>query len=637
MTFSFVRFLFYSILWSAAAGIANGSFQIFSRPYWFHSTTDRLVYLITLAVSYAAAGTVPGILAGAGGALAAGRRRRSAGRNGHRLEAVAAAVVTAALWGGFSLHRFHVRRFFSAEGWAVNILILAAAILLLSIAVATVKKRPAASRFFSAAVFCLVALFALSALIGGATRRLRDGADGRWNVLLIAIDTLRADRLSCYGNPRSTSPAIDRLAGEGILFADAVSPAPFTQPSGAALLTGLSPGSAGVVNHPNRLPPDRTTLAERFRDAGYRTAFANPHPLLTPAWGFEQGFDEYRYIHKPSRFDATLLATLLDRFRLRRPRVGYRADRVTDYALELLHREEGRPFFLYIHYLDPHFEYTPPRPFDRIFAARGETPVLMDERFPDGRRHIFDLEPDLDKVRQSVELYDGEIAYTDREIGRLLAALDEAGLSEKTLVAITSDHGENLGEQGLFFAHTHLLYDPTQRIPLLLRLPGRLPAGRIVDEQVTLIDVAPTLLRIAGVGALPGPEGTDLTPLVDGTGLPERPAFAENGRTIVGSGEQENPRWYVEGDAGKWRMVRTGRWKLIRIPKETGPVYELYDLWADPGETDDLADERSEVVQRWAPSLEAWVARVEGTDVAEPIADDETLEGLRSLGYITDK
>ena len=204
-------------------------------------------------------------------------------------------------------------------------------------------------------------------------------------------------------------------------------------------------------------------------------------------------------------------------------------------------------------------------------------------------------------------------------------------------MAITSDHGENLGEQGLFFAHTHLLYDPTQHVPLVLRLPGQLPAGRIVDGQVSLTDVAPTLLRIAGVDAPSSPEGTDLTPFVDGTGLPERPAFAENGRTIVGSGEQENPRWYVEGDAGKWRMVRTGRWKLIRIPKETGPVYELYDLRADPGETADLAAEQPEVVRRLAPSLEEWVARVEGTAGAEPIADEETLEGLRSLGYITDK
>jgi arylsulfatase A-like enzyme len=447
------------------------------------------------------------------------------------------------------------------------------------------------------------------------------------------IDTLRADRLSCYGNPRPASGAIDRLARQGVLFAETIAPAPLTQPSVATILTGLYPAAAGVINHPNRLEEDRSTLAEILRDAGYKTAFANPHPLLTPAWGFDRGWHEYRYLHKPSRFEASLLADLLRRLRLRGLRVGYQADTVTDFAVEVLSRNRSKPFFLYAHYLDPHFPYVPPRPFDRLFANE-EAPRLLDKRLPDGRRRIFSIEASQRQMEETVALYDAEIAFTSREISRLLSTLDRLGLSDRTLVALTADHGESLGEQGLFFAHTHYLYDPTQHVPLILRFPDRFPRGTIVEAQAGLADLAPTLLDAAGIRPSMEMEGRSLLPLLRGEETEGRFAFAENGRTIARSGEEENPRWLVEGDAGKWRMIRADGWKLIRIPTPSGSVYELYDLTSDPGETTNLADRRTDIMKRLLAPLEEWRLASESGSIAETEIDEETLEGLRSLGYV---
>lgn len=607
----------------AAAGILDAAVQIGARPYWFASPSDRLIYGVLLALLYGALGA---ILALPFGLLARALLRRRAGG-----EAFAAAALTFLFWAGFWVHLHRIKGFLSISGIGAS-----GALLLAALGALLLIRRHPPGRGGEKRVLGVMGI-AVLLLLGGSALRGIGGvapAGGGPNVLLLVIDTLRADRLSCYGHPRRTSPVIDRVAREGVLFPDAISPAPFTQPGVASLLTGNLPSTIGVVNHPNRLEERWVTLAEAFRAAGYRTGFANPHPLLTPAWGFTQGFEEYRYLHKPVRFDESLLGRLLARFALRTPEVGYQADRVTEFAIRLLERKGGRPFFIYAHYLDPHYQYKPPAPYDRMFTEGQRKARLVDERLPDGRRRIFGLRPSREEMEETLALYDGEVAFTDREIGRLLDALDRLGLREKTIVAITSDHGESLGDQGLFFAHTHLLYDPTQRVPLVLRYPERLPAGVIAKRQTSLVDLAPALLRLAGVEGDVEMDGR-VPPVVEGmTGGDDRPAFAENGRTVVGSGEQQNPRWYVPGDEGKWRMVRTGGWKLIRIPTQGGVSYELYDLDADPGETKNLVWERLDVVASLAPLIDDWLASIEEEDGPAPVADEETMEGLRELGYI---
>ncbi|MFH1279318.1 MAG: sulfatase [Candidatus Eisenbacteria bacterium] len=606
----------------AAAGILGAVAQFASHPYWFASPGDRLSYGLLLALFYGALGVIFAIPFGL---IAGGVLRRRGG------EALAASLLTALFWTAFWFHYFKVKGLFNVRGIvasAVMLLFAACALLLIG---RRPPGRPMERRIVAAGGIVILALFGAGVFAGE-----RSGAAGRGpNVLLLVVDTLRADHLACYGHPRGTSPAIDRVAREGVLFPDAVSPAPFTQPGIAALLTGSLPSRIGVINHPNRLEERWLTLAEAFGAAGYRTGFANSHPLLTPAWGFAQGFDEYRYLHRPVRFDDSLLGRMLGRLGLRDLDVGYRANRVTDFAIRLLERKSGRPFFVYAHYLDPHYPYKPPAPYDRMFAPDGEEKArLLDERLPDGRRRIFGLRPSPGELEASFALYDGEVAFTDREIGRLLASLDSLGLRENTIVAITSDHGESLGEQDLWFAHTHLLYDPTQRVPLVLRYPERLPAGVLSPRQVALIDLAPALLRLAGVPAESEMDGR-VPAVVEGRAdETDRPAFAENGRTVVGSGEQENPRWLVPGDEGKWRMVRLGDWKLIRIPAPEGALFELYDLAADPGETTNLAGSRPDVVANLTPLIDDWLASIEEGETAELVVDQETLEGLRALGYI---
>lgn len=617
----FARALAWTVAAFAAAGLIDGVSQFLAHPYWFASASDRFVCGVGLATRYAFAGLVAGILFGLALRTFLGDRRG---------EAIGAALLAALFWIAVRVHLDSVQGFFSATGIAVSAAVAAAAFLV----ILGIRRRRVPARgerkVLGIAAAIVVLVFAAAAFAGFRTGASRGGP----NVLLLVIDTLRADHLACYGHPRATSRAIDRVAAEGALFVDAITPAPFTQPGVASILTGASPSTIGVINHPNRLDDRWTTVAEAFHDAGYRTGFANPHPLLTPTWGFAQGFDEYRYLHKPTRSDASLLARLLGRCGLSRPRVGYQADTVTEFAERLVGRKSGRPFFVYAHYLDPHFAYDPPAPFDRLFTSDRKKAPLLDERMPDGRRRIFDLPVAPRQMEAERARYDGEIAFADREIGRLLARLDELGLRENTIVAITADHGESLGEQGLTFAHTHYLYDSTQRVPLILRYPGHLTEGSVVTRQVSLVDLAPTLLRLAGIPVPPSMEGR--VPPAAGGGAPDDPplAFAENGRTIVGSGEQDNPRWYVPGDEGKWRMIRDGRWKLIRIPIQAGVMWELYDLENDPEEMSNLSVARPDAVGALRVPLEAWLESIRKEEAAAPIVDDETLEGLRSLGYI---
>jgi len=510
----------WTAFWFGTFGLANGIEQVLLYPYWYPSAPDRFAYLIVLFAVYAAAGLAAGVGMACVALLLARRDRAAPGAAS--LAGLAAAFV---FWAGFWIHRDFVARSFSARGLAVTLALACAGAVCIRIALRLEPARARTGRALAAvpAVFLLIGL-AVAARGSSGTR----APEGGPNILLLVIDTLRADRLSCYGNPRPASGAIDRLARDGVLFAETIAPAPLTQPSVATILTGLYPAAAGVVNHPNRLEEGRSTLAEILCEAGYRTAFANPHPLLTPAWGFDRGWDEYRYLHKPSRFEASLLADLLRRLRLRDLRTGYQADTVTDFAIDVLSRNRSEPFFLYAHYLDPHFPYVPPRPFDRLFADAGK-PRLLDERLPDGRRRIFSIDASPGEMEETVALYDAEIAFTSREVGRLLSALDRLGLSDRTLVALTADHGESLGEQGLFFAHTHYLYDPTQHVPLILRFPNRFPRGKIIEAQAGLADLAPTLLDAAGIRAPEEMEGQSLLPLLRGEETEGRFAFAENG------------------------------------------------------------------------------------------------------------
>ena len=358
-------------------------------------------------------------------------------------------------------------------------------------------------------------------------------------VVLVTIDTLRADRVGCYGATAGHTPQLDALAAQGVRFAVAISPAPLTLPAHASLMTALDPPGHGVRhNSIHRLDATLPTLAERMRAAGHATAAFVGAVVLAERFGLGRGFDVY----DDDMGERTSGV------------VGYaerRANRVVDAALAWV-REAPARFFLWVHFYDPHATYDPPPGFASAFASRP---------------------------------YAGEIAFVDAQLGRLIAGIEERWSAEGLLIVVTSDHGESLNEHGEA-THSYTIYDATQRVPLVMRGPG-LPAGRVIEAPVRLIDVAPTLLGLVGAQPLTEATGRDLRPLIAGAERAGRVAYIETLAT------QLDYRW------SPLLGLRTARFKYIRAPRP-----ELYDLEADPDETSNLAADEPDRVASFERALE---------------------------------
>ena len=393
----------------------------------------------------------------------------------------------------------------------------------------------------------------------------------RPNVLLISVDTLRADRLGCYGG-RVPTPEMDALARRGARFPVAVAHAPLTAPSHASLLTGLLPPRHGVRdNGAFVLPEGPLTLAQAFAGAGWRTAaFVSGFPL-DRRFGFGRGFE---------RFDDRLPRGQDAR---RAEHVERRGDATADAFLAWLAGlptgREAAPWLAFVHFFDPHAPYEAPG--DLAARAGGA--------------------------------YEGEVAFVDAQVGRLLAALLARGESERTLVLLTSDHGESLGEHG---ERTHgvFVYDSTLRVPLLVAGPG-VSAGATPAAVARGVDVLPTLLDLAGLPAPAGLDGRSLRPALEGRPLPDAPAYAESLFCARALGWAPLHAW------------RSATHKLVLAPR-----VELYDLDRDPAEAVDLAGREAERVAELRRPLEALLARAVAPVSAA--ADPAATERLRALGYL---
>jgi arylsulfatase A-like enzyme/Tfp pilus assembly protein PilF len=392
------------------------------------------------------------------------------------------------------------------------------------------------------------------------------------NVLLITIDTVRADHVGAYGYSRAATPTLDRLAREGIRFDDATSQAPLTGPAHAALLTGQYPARLSVRdNATTPLPQDARTLAELFKAKGYRTGGFVGAFILGPEYGFGKGFDA---------FDATF-AQFNAGTKLQAQRQG---GEVVDAAVKWL-RGGTQPFFAWIHLYDAHTPYDPPPPFRTRFATA---------------------------------LYDGEIAYVDSCIAKILAALEERGQLDRTAVAVVADHGEGLGDHGEA-EHGLFLYDSVLRVPWILRLPNRDMAGSVVATQVRSIDVAPTLASIAAV-PMPKVDGVNVMPYVRGSAPRDpAPSYAET----------YYPKWHFGWS--ELKSVRVGDWKYIDAPKP-----ELYDLRNDTAERRNAIESRGTLAGGLSNELNRMIGGVGANAATDtpPQPDAETLARLRSLGYV---
>jgi arylsulfatase A-like enzyme len=433
--------------------------------------------------------------------------------------------------------------------------------------------------------------------------------------LLLTIDTLRADHLSGYGYARQTSPAMDGLAARGVLFENAFTYWPKTRGSFAAIFTSLYAAQHGLTVRERDLPDYNQTLAETLKASGYQTAAAVDNGNLDRELGFAQGFDRYQQVWLTADTEVE------------------RTEQLTRFAIDFIESyQQAEPFFLWIHYVNPHAPYEPPEELLDLFhgdeiVPRGPKlePVVgyhggVNRHFPPaGESYWGDY----------VDRYDAEIALADRHIGHVLEALDKSPHNGSTLVVLTSDHGESLGEHDYYFDHGFDLFDPSLRVPLILSFPGILPQGEIVQAAVSTLDLFPSILDLAQVTFPPGLQGRSLLPLVRHSEdrLHDR-IFFQNDQHLLG--------------------ISDGRLKLISYPgsgQGEGHL-ELYDTRRDPYELNDRYRESRDAVSPLEAELSsfrtrtvAWQQETDRRREGAPARGDaelseETIRNLEALGYL---
>jgi arylsulfatase A-like enzyme len=429
------------------------------------------------------------------------------------------------------------------------------------------------------------------------------------NLLVVTLDTTRADHLSCYGYARDTSPRLARLASEGVRFTLSYAAASTTLPSHVSLFTGAAPIAHGVVKNGLALAPGAQTLAVRMRAAGAQTGAIVSSFVLDRRFGLDQGFDHYEddFTREGSSYQ-------VDKWRGFETNGAFdrRANLTTDRAIRWLEaRDPSRPFFLWVHYFDPHDPYVPPEPWKSRFA------------------HPADSAPSLAEAltrRDVVDAYDGEIAFTDDEVGRLLDHLAALGLDRDTLVVVTADHGEGLGQHGVI-GHAINVYEEAVAVPLVMRWPGHLPPGRTIDGPVESVDVLPTVLALLGLPATDTGRGRDLSAAVlRGDALDaDHPVFTHR-RPYDENANENGKRVH-----GALFAVRRGQWKWIEGTLDG--TRELYDLAADPHETANRANAERDRAESLARDVAAFRAANESKAPVDTKVAPEDRERLRALGY----
>ncbi len=415
-----------------------------------------------------------------------------------------------------------------------------------------------------------------SCIILGNMKDSPEATNRNFNLLIITIDTLRADHVGIYGYKKIKTKNIDFLGKNGVLFSQAFCHVPLTLPSHCSLFTGTLPIFHGVRDNGYRLPSFNLTLAEILKEKGYKTAaFVGAFPLDS-RFGLDKGFDVYDDLYGSKNIVRDL--SFIER----------KAEEVNKKAMEWLVQNQNNKFFVWIHYFDPHTPYEPPSPFKKEYAGRE---------------------------------YDGEIAYTDYIIGELLKKLNQLNLIEETLIILTSDHGEGLGDHNEK-THGIFVYDSTLRVPLIFHSPKILPKGRTVSDQVGLIDIMPTVLDLMGFEKNPDVQGKSFkTTLFKNKPSPHEYCYFESVAAMM------DRNW------APLQGIRTEEWKYI-----DAPIPELYDLKKDPEEENNIIDSNPRIAQRLRKELQKAIkdySSPRSSHIFQTEIDEETREKLMSLGYIT--
>ncbi|MBI5376628.1 MAG: sulfatase [Candidatus Schekmanbacteria bacterium] len=420
------------------------------------------------------------------------------------------------------------------------------------------------------------------------------GYQNQYNVVLITIDTLRADRLGCYGYKKDVSPAIDKFAGESVRFENAIIQVPYTGPSHCSILTGKYAANHGVMSNGYKLSPDNITLAEVLKEYDYSTGAAIGAWVLKKMYDYNQGFDSYLEDKSGER----------------------RASSVNKDILPWIKNNKNKKFFAWIHYYDVHCAYNPPKKFKEKFGQGYSGELNPKKKCGDTYYNKVQMEArDVEYVKN---MYDGEIAYTDSKINGVLKKLKKWGLFENTIIVITSDHGEELHEHGKF-GHDYALCDYEVKVPLIIHYPGMKLSNRVVSEQVDSISIMPTILELLGIPSPDGIDGKSFANLLKGEGYKEEPAYM---------------RLAFEKNTEHEYAVRTRDFKLLAVK---GKGKELYNLKDDPNEDNNLVSRINEfpAAAALSDSLDKFMANEEKANIEhQQNIQGETVEKLKSLGYL---
>lgn len=408
------------------------------------------------------------------------------------------------------------------------------------------------------------------------------------NIVLIALDTLRADHMSCYGYSKETTPCIDDIAKKGVLFKNLIAENNVTQSSFVTIMTGLNPVAHGVVNmKPQKINPKLLTLSQILKQNGYKTAAVDNNHRCTGTvnnW-FKRGYDTY--IDPGTKRKIHFLAT---------------AEDVNSLAIPWIKKQRDNKFFLFLHYWDPHFPYVPPQPWKNKLTRNIPLKTSGDDLKTVMREPLYSWfkkwSPDTNNPDYVRGLYDAEVSYLDHHIGQLVEQMEKLKLLDNTLIVIVADHGESLGEHNIYFDH-HGLYEPTVHVPLIMVAPSKLPQSKRVNGLCQHADILPTVLQLAGIkkgGRLRNIDGKSLMPLIQEKKAEIHP--------FVTSCEAN---WQLK------RSIRTTKWKLIKsLEKDVygNPKYELYNLERDPKENTNIVGKRKHVAKQLNHKLETHLKKL---------------------------
>ncbi len=428
------------------------------------------------------------------------------------------------------------------------------------------------------------------------------------NIILITIDTLRADNLPCYGYDRNTTPFICDFAREGILFENSFVQIPLTGPSHASILSSRYPDSHGLLKHESILNKNVTFISQILKKENYTTGAYVNVLTLDPKFGFNRGFDTYTHNGTQN------------------------AAETNDYIFTWIKKNKNKKFFLWVHYFDPHFTYNPPYPYNKFYSKEPTTFDLYNNLKYKSRDILFynlfnNNTLTTNDLNRAIALYDGEILFVDENLKQLFKYLKDNGLYDNALIIITADHGEGF-DHDYYFNHPMFVYDSFTHVPLIIKFPHSLYQNLRINNLVESVDIAPTVLDYLGINISLYFEGQSLLSMIETNKSRKSYVFSQSAACSL-----INKKCFPKGYTSVSRSIRNNRWKLILNPYNDSFIYELYDLKSDPDELINVYSKHPKLAKELSNILLNKISQKPNFNDSIEL-DQETINKLKSLGYM---